>query len=31
MNEYSSFNPIMLTFFNVSNIFHISIGAFYTV
>jgi len=31
MNEYSPFNPIMLTFFDVSNAFHISIGVFYIV
>jgi len=31
MNEYSPFNPIMLSFFDMSNAFHISIGVFYTV
>jgi len=31
MSEYSPFNPIMLTFFLVSNAFHISIEVFYTV
>jgi len=31
MNEYSPFNLIVLTFFDVSNAFHISIGVFYTV
>jgi len=31
MNEYSPFNPIMLSFFDVSNVFHISIGVFYTI
>jgi len=25
MNEYSSFNPIMLTFYDVSKAFHVSI------
>jgi len=31
MNEYSPFNPIMLTFFDVSNTSYISIGVFNTV
>jgi len=31
MNEYSHFNPIMLTFFDVSNAFHVSIEIFYIV
>jgi len=31
MNEYSPFNPIMLTFFDVSNAFYISKGVVYTV
>jgi len=31
MKEYSSFNPIMLSFFDVSNTFYISMGVFYIV
>jgi len=31
MNEYNPFNPIMLTLFDTSNVFHINIGVFYTV
>jgi len=31
MNKYSPFNPIMLTFVDVSNAFYISNGVFYTV
>jgi len=31
MNEYSPFNRIMITFFDVSNAFHTSIGVFYTI
>jgi len=31
MNEYSPFNPITLTFFNMSNVFRINIGVVYAV
>jgi len=31
MNEHSWFNPIMLTYFDVSNAFHVSIEIVYTV
>jgi len=31
MNEYSYFNSIMLTFFDVSNASHVSIEVIYTV
>jgi len=31
MNQYSSFNPITLTFFNMSNVFHVNIGVVYVV
>jgi len=31
MNEYSSFNPITLTFFNMLNVFRINIGVVYAV
>jgi len=31
MNEYNPFNPIMLTFFNMSNVFHVNIRVVYAV
>jgi len=31
MNEYSHYNSIMLTFFNMSNVFHINIEVVYVV
>jgi len=31
MNEYSLFNSITLTFFNMSNAFHVNIGVVYAV
>jgi len=31
MNEYSPFNPILLTFFNMWNVFHVNIGVVYAV
>jgi len=31
MDEYSPFNPITLTFFNMSNVFHVNIAVVYAV
>jgi len=31
MNEYNNFNPITLTFFNMSNVFQVNIGVVYVV
>jgi len=31
MNEYSPFNPILLSFFNMWNLFHVIIGVVYAV
>jgi len=31
MNEYSPFNSITLTFFNMPDVFHVNIGVVYVV
>jgi len=31
MDEYNPFNPIMLNFFNIKNVFHVNIEVVYVV